>query len=59
MGDAEQRQHRNIASPLFNLAKIPVTYTRSGGECRLGEPPLLSVLPESRSKMLQRCVVWT
>ncbi len=59
MGYAEQRQYRNIVSPLFNLAHIPVTYTSSGGECRLGEPPLLSVLPESRPKTLQRCVLRT
>ncbi len=58
MGDAEQREHRNIASSLFNLAKIRVMYTRSGGECWLREPPLLSVLAERRPKALQRCVVW-
>jgi len=53
MGYAEQRQHRNIASPLFNLANIPVTYTSSGGECRLGQASLLPVLPEGRPKTLQ------
>jgi len=52
MCQAEQRQHRNIASPLFNLAEIPLTDARAGGECRLGQPPLLSVVTEGGSKTL-------
>jgi len=57
MRQAEQRKHRNIASSLFNLTEIPVTYARAGGECRLGQSPLLSVVTEGGSKTLERRVV--
>jgi hypothetical protein len=54
---AEQRQDRNIAPPLFNLAEIPMTYARSGRECLLVETPLLPVLAEGRPKALERRVL--
>jgi len=57
MRDTEQRKHRNIALPQFDLADIRGTYARSGGECPMREPPLLPILTESRPKTLQRCVV--
>jgi len=53
----EQREHRNIALPQFDLADIRGTYARSGGECPMREPPLLPVLPEGRPNTLQRCIV--
>jgi len=57
---AEQHQHRNIVQTSFDVADISITYARSDGECPLGQPTLLPVLAEGRSKTLQRCVlrVW-
>ena len=55
--EAEQRQHRNIASPLFNLTEISLTDARAGSKCRLGQSPLLPVVTESGSKTLDRGVV--
>ena len=57
MRKTEQRQHRNIALPQFDLADIRVTYTRSGGEYWLGKPLLLPVLTEGCPKASQRRVL--
>ena len=60
MRETEQRQHRNIALPQFDLADIGAAYARAGGECLLGQEVLLPVLTEGRPKTLQRCIlrVW-
>ena len=50
---AEQQKHRNIVSTQFNVADIPVTYARSGGQCPLGQPSLLPIVADSRPKELQ------
>ncbi len=50
---AEQRKHGNIAPALFDLADICARYPRSGGECPLGQPPLLPILAKSRAQELQ------
>ena len=57
MRKADQRKHRNIVPPQFNLAEIPVPYARSSGEGLLGQAALLPVLTEGRPKALQRCVL--
>ena len=57
MRQAEQRQHRNIALPQFDLADIRGTYAHAGGEGAMGELPLLPVLTEDGPKALQRGVV--
>jgi hypothetical protein len=57
MREAEQRQHRNVASPLFNLTEIPLTDACAGGECRLGQAPLLPVVTEGGAKTLEWRVV--
>jgi hypothetical protein len=53
----EQREHRNIALPQFDLADIGGKYACAGSECRLGETPLLPVVTEGGSKTLEWGVV--
>jgi len=50
---AEQRQHRNIMPPQFDLAEISITQAHAGGECPLGESPLFAILAKSRTQELQ------
>ena len=57
MRDTEQRKHRNIALPQFDIADIRAAYACARGERLLRQALLLPVLPEGRPKTLQRCVV--
>jgi hypothetical protein len=51
---AEQHEHGNIMPSMFNLTEIGRRYTRSRGECLLGQMSLFPVLTEGGSQTLER-----
>ncbi len=53
--DADEAEHREIAVTQFNLANVRSIQTRPGGECWLGEPQLLPILANGRSKQWKQC----
>ena len=54
MRKAEQHEHGNIVPSMFNLTEIGRRYTRSRGECLLGQMSLCPILTEGGSQTLER-----
>ena len=50
---AEQRQHRDIMPPQFDLTEIAITQAHASGEFPLRESPLFPILTDSRTQELE------
>ncbi len=53
--DADEAQHGEVAVTQFNLADVRGTETCPGGEGFVGEPLVLPILANGRSKQGKQC----